>query len=153
MAQLSDGRLVMMTRPEGDTTWSEDGGKTWTEPVTFGMRMFDPNLITLRDGTLLCLHGSYGAGGVRAIFSRDGGKTWIAPAADHGFIVDDSTYGCVRGIELPDGSVLAVYINTGGHAVRDAQTERIWCIRLRVRPDHSGIDLLPAPGLRHEKIE
>jgi len=28
----------------------------------------------------------------------------------------------------------------------DAQTEAIWGVRLRVRTDHSGIDLLPAPG-------
>jgi hypothetical protein len=47
---------------------------------------------------------------------------------------------------LPDGSILAAYIHTGGHATRDAQTEAIWGIRLRVRDDHSGIDLLPAPG-------
>jgi hypothetical protein len=30
-------------------------------------------------------------------------------------------------------------------SVEDAQSNGIWCLRLRVRPDHSGIDLLPAP--------
>jgi hypothetical protein len=146
LAQLPDGRLVMIARSEGDITWSEDGGRTWTEPVTFGMRMYEPGLLVLRDGTLLCLHGSYGAGGFRAIFSTDGGRTWIAPAENHGFAVDPSVYGYGRGIELPDGSVFAAYIHTGGHRTEDARTEAIWSIRLRVRPDHSGIDLLPAPG-------
>jgi len=146
LAQLPDGRLVMITRPEGDITWSSDGGRTWTKPVAFGMRMFEPGLVVLRDGTLLCLHGSYGAGGFRAIFSPDGGRTWVAPARNHGFAVDPSVYGYGRGIELPDGSVLAVYIHTGGHTARDARTEALWAIRLRVRPDRSGLDLLSAPG-------
>jgi sialidase-1 len=146
LAQLPDGRLVLVTRPEGDIAWSSDCGRTWTNPVTFGMRMFEPGLLVLRDGTLLCLHGSYGGGGFRAILSGDGGKTWVAPAKNHGFAVDPAVYGYGRGIELPDGSILAVYIHTGGHSTKDAQTEALWAIRLRVRPDCSGVDLLPAPG-------
>ena len=146
LAQLPDGRLVMICRPEGDITWSSDGGRSWTPPVTFGMRMYEPGLLVLPDGTLLCPHGSYGGGGFRALFSTDGGQTWIAPAANHGFAVDPSVYGYARGIVLPDGSVFAAYIHTGGHATMDAQTEAIWGVRLRVRPDHSGLDLLPAPG-------
>jgi photosystem II stability/assembly factor-like uncharacterized protein len=146
LAQLPNGRLVMICRPEGDITWSDDGGRTWTPPETFGMRMFEPSLLLLTDGTLLCLHGSYGAGGQRAIFSTDGGQTWIAPARHHGFAVDPSVYGYGRGTLLSDGSVFMAYIHTGGHAAKDAQTEAIWCTRLRVRNDHSGIDLLPAPG-------
>jgi hypothetical protein len=110
------------------------------------MRMFEPSLLSLSDGTLLCLHGSYGAGGQRAIFSTDGGQTWIAPALHHGFAVDSSVYGYGRGTLLPDGSVFMAYIHTGGHAAKDARTEAIWGMRLRVRSDHSGIDLLPAPG-------
>ncbi len=145
VAQLPDGRLVLITRSEGDIAWSSDGGRTWTPPVSIGIRMYEPGLLVLRDGTLLCLHGSYGAGGLRAIFSTDGGQTWIAPNAKYGFAVDPSVYGYGRGIELPDGSVLAVYLHTGGHRTHDAQTEALWAIRLRVRPDHSGIDLLPAP--------
>jgi hypothetical protein len=42
--------------------------------------------------------------------------------------------------------VWAVYIHTGGHTTEDASTEAIWSIRLRVRPDRDGLDLLPAPG-------
>ena len=108
--------------------------------------MFEPSLLSLSDGTLLCLHGSYGAGGQRAIFSTDGGQTWIAPALHHGFAVDSSVYGYGRGTLLPDGSVFMAYIHTGGHAAKDARTEAIWGMRLRVRSDHSGIDLLPAAG-------
>jgi sialidase-1 len=146
IAQLPDGRLVMIARAEGDICWSSDGGRTWTEPRTFGMRMYAPSLYVLRDGTLLCLHGSYapGAGGLRAIFSRDGGETWVAPAADHGFLID-TTYGYGKAMELPDGALFAAYLSTGGHQTEDARSNAIWCTRFRIRPDYSGIDLLPAP--------
>jgi len=145
VAELPDGELVMMARPEGDICWSRDRGRTWTAPVTFGMRMFAPSLYVLQDGTLLCLHGSYGRGGLRVIFSRDGGHTWVAPAKDHGFLVDQS-YGYGKAMELPDGTLFVTYLATGGHQTSDAQANAIRCIRLRVRHDYSGIDLLPAPN-------
>ena len=93
VAQLADGRLVLISRPEGDIAWSSDLGRTWTKPVPLGIRLFEPRLITLRDGTLLCLHGSYGAGGLRAMFSNDGGRTWLCPNARWGYPVDSSVYG------------------------------------------------------------
>lgn len=146
VAQLPDGRLVLISRPEGDIAWSRDGGRTWSKPVGFGIRLFEPRLIALRDGTLLCLHGSYGAGGFRAMFSTDGGATWITPNEKWGFPVDPSVYGYGQAVELPDGSIWSAYIHTGGHKTEDAETEALWSIRLRVRPDQSGIDLLPALG-------
>ena len=145
--ELPDRRLVMMARPEGDICWSHDGGRTWTPPVTFGIKMSAPSLYVLRDGTLVCLHRSDapGYGGLRVIFSTNGGETWIAPAKDHGFLVDNA-YGYGKAMELPDGSLFITYIATGAHRTEDARTNAIRCIRLRVRPDHSGIDLLPAPN-------
>jgi photosystem II stability/assembly factor-like uncharacterized protein len=142
---LPDGRWVMMTRPEGDIMWSSDQGKTWTKPVSFGMRMYAVSLYVLGDGTLVCLHGSYGAGGLRVIFSTDGGVTWIAPAKDHGFLVDNS-YGYGKAMMLPDGSLYVVYLATGGHRAEDAKSNAEWCIRFKVREDHSGIELLKAPN-------
>jgi len=146
VAHLPDGRLVLIARPEGDIAWSSDIGRTWTKPVPLNVRLFEPRLIPLRDGTLLCLHGSYGAGGLRAMFSTDGGQTWLCPDKKWGFPVDPSVYGYAQAVELADGTVWAVYIHTGGHSTRDARTEALWSIRLRVRHNHDGIDLLPAPG-------
>jgi sialidase-1 len=155
--ELPDGRLVMISRPEGDLCWSRDGGRTWTSLVTFGMRIFAPTLYVLRDGMLLCLHGSYapGNGGLRAIFSTDGGQTWIAPAKDHGFLVDNA-YGYGAGALLPDGSLYIIYQGTGSHRTEDAKANTLLSLRLRVRADHTGIDLLPPvperePGGAHAK--
>jgi len=44
VAELPDSRLVLMARPEGDICWSSDHGRTWSVPVTFGMRMFAPSV-------------------------------------------------------------------------------------------------------------
>ena len=118
VAQLPDGRLVIVARPEGDEAWSSDGGRTWTKPATLGVRLFEPRLLVLRDNTLLCLHGSYGAGGFRATLSSDGGRNWICPNEKWGFPVDPSVYGYGQAVELKDGSVWAAYIHTGGHKCR-----------------------------------
>jgi photosystem II stability/assembly factor-like uncharacterized protein len=141
--QLPDGRLVMMARPEGDISWSSDEGRTWTMPATFGMRLYAPSLYSLRDGTLVCLHGSYTRGGLRIIFSTDGGQTWIAPGKDHGFLVDNC-YAYGKAFEMPDGTLLIADQGTGGHTTADAGNMSLRLLRVRIRPDHSGIDLLKA---------
>ncbi|MCX7424205.1 MAG: sialidase family protein, partial [Planctomycetia bacterium] len=104
LVQLKTGEMVMISRPEGDIAWSSDQGKTWTEPVTFGIRLFAPTLLVLPDGTLLCHYGSYNQGGLRAMFSTDGGRTWVVPADRAGFAVD-GTYGYSRSCLMPDGSL------------------------------------------------
>jgi len=143
-AVLPDGQWVMIARPEGDVCWSEDEGKTWTKPVSFGMRIFAPSLYVLKDGTLVCLHGSYDPGfwALRVIFSTDGGHTWIAPSATHGFLVSNC-YGYAKAMELPDGSLFVVDQDTGGHKSQDARNMSLRCLRLKIREDHSGIELLP----------
>ena len=146
IAQLASGRIVLVARPEADVCWSDDGGWTWTPPVSLGVRLFEPGLIALRDGSLLCLHGSYAAGGLACMFSRDDGQTWLVPELDRGFTVDPSVYGYGKGIELADGSVYIAYIHTGGHRAEDALTNAIWAIRLRVTDDYQGIEVLPVPG-------
>lgn len=148
IARLPDGRLIVVTRREGALSWSSDDGVTWTPPVKLPFKLFDPWLLLLRDGTLLCVHGSYHKQkrGVRAILSRDGGKSWMAAGEDFGFAIDPSTYGYSRGMQLPDGSIYMVYIHTGGHKTADAKNQSIFALRFRVRPDASGVELLPAPG-------
>jgi hypothetical protein len=152
--QLPDGQLVLMARREGDICWSADQGRTWTAPVTFGMRIYAPSLYVLSDGTLVCLHGSYaqpwlpgvpGHGGLRLIFSTDGGHTWIAPAADHGFLVDNC-YGYGKAMPLPDGTLFVTDLSTQGTKTADASSMSLRCLRVRIRSDKWGIDLLPAPN-------
>ena len=146
IAEIAPGRLVFIARPEGDVSFSNDLGLTWTTPVVFGMRIYAPKLLTLRDGTLLCLFGSYSTTqrGFQAIWSTDGGMSWIAPATDHGFVVDDSVYGYGAGVEMDDGSVWCVYYDTGQHQQTKTGT---WSIRIRVNSGKDGLEILPVPGV------
>lgn len=141
-ARLHDGTLVVITRPEGAITWSKDQGRTWTAPATFGMRMVAPTLQVLPDGTLVCHYGCSNHGGLRAMFSTDGGHTWIGAAENRGFLIDN-TYGYSRSCLMHDGSLYLAYIATGGAHPKDAANNAIWSIRLKVRDDDSGIELLP----------
>ncbi|MFN7921509.1 MAG: sialidase family protein [Bryobacteraceae bacterium] len=145
LARLKDGTLVVMARSEGTVCWSKDNGVTWTSPRNLPARIFDPWLLTLRDGTLLTLHGSYTKPqrGLRAMTSKDGGHTWNAAGSNYGFTVDPTAYGYSRGVELPDGSVYIVYQGTGGHKSGDAQAMSIYAMRIRVKKDGS-IETLPA---------
>ena len=77
IARLRDGTLVVITRSEGALSWSRDRGETWTTPRNLPAHIFDPWLLTLRDGTLFCVLGSYteSHGGLRVLLSKDGGNS------------------------------------------------------------------------------
>ncbi len=146
VAELPDGRLVMVMRREGNVSWSDDGGKTWTQSNATGWDLFDPHLIVAPNGVLALFHGSYKTGKLRVLLSPDGGQTWHGPAEWLGYSVDPSVYGYCHPIVLPDGTIYLVYLNTGGHLPADARTEALWGLRVRVHDDAGGIDILPAPG-------
>ncbi len=145
VAELPDGRLILMARPEGDISFSNDRGQTWTKSVSTGIKLFDPHLLMMPNGVLACFHGSYQAGHLRVILSPDLGRTWHGPAERHGYSVDPSVYGYSHPMLLPDGSVYLVYIHTGGHRPADARSEALWALRLRINDNADGIQILPDP--------
>lgn len=64
MARLDDGRLISVIRTGHFTplvvSWSDDEGKTWTNPTTppgLGPGACDPYLLKLQDGRLALAHG------------------------------------------------------------------------------------------------
>ena len=165
VVETRDGRLLTLLRVDWDTipveqrpdegkvgygyflyqAESRDGGRTWREPVQLPIWGHPPYMLKLQNGHVVLVYGHRRPPySIRAILSRDGGSTWVAPAPDHGFLVDHS-YGYGKAVELPDGSLFVVYLRTGGHRTEDARTNAIQCIRARLRPDHRGIDLLRAP--------
>lgn len=146
VAQMPDGRLIMIIRKQGDLCYSKDGGQTWEATESPSWELYDPHVLQLPNGVLACFHGSYKKGGLRVLLSPDGGKTWNGPGEGYGYSVDPSVYGYSHPMVLPDGTVYIVYLHTGGHSPHDARTEAIWGLRLRVLDDASGIEILPAPG-------
>ena len=146
IAELPDGKIIIISRRSSPIYFSEDGGRNWTEPVFIGVDLYDPHLVLAPGGVLACFHGSYKTGGLRVILSPDGGRTWHGPEEGLGYAVDTSVYGYSHQMVLPDGSIYCVYIHTGGHHAYDARTQALWAIRLKVHSNAEGIDILPAPG-------
>ena len=50
--------------------WSSDDGKTWTEPVSTGLKAVAPRTLLLSNGVLACTYGRPGP--VTIMFSLDG---------------------------------------------------------------------------------
>ena len=139
ITKARNGTMVMVARPNGEIAFSEDECRSWTAPQPFGVKMVAPGLMTLRDGTIVCIFGYGGTGGLQIMWSDDHGKTWTVPAKDRGFSLDKSVYVYGIGTEMPDGSIFIVYYDPAGKQRKTA----IWGLRVKIRDDRQGIDLLP----------
>ena len=137
---LNDGRLLCIMRGGHHfplySSWSSDGGKTWTPPVYTGLdRGCDPCLITLRDGRVALSWGRrYPEGwskvtpkGDKGLFeypgegynnlsiSNDGGLTWVTSR------IDKNTGSCYSTIFEIEPNVIFCQIDR-------------WCWRLKLKP-------------------
>jgi Neuraminidase (sialidase) len=82
---LPNGRMIAVLRTQGShlgpkfrplyIAWSEDQGKTWTEPRPIQPPLYNiwPTLQVLDSGVVACVHGRPG---FHISFSADDGKTW-----------------------------------------------------------------------------
>ncbi len=90
-------------------TYSDDGGKTWSDPVYSGADGTPPHFMLHSSGALVCSFGKRSEPcGERAIVSYDGGETWDKEISIFDNASDpDLGYPC--SVELPDGKILTVY--------------------------------------------
>ena len=109
---LGEGRLLCVMRTGNFTpmfaSWSDDWGKTWSEPVYTGLdRGLDPKLLKLRDGRVLLSYGLRFPAGtrirprkrgalIRFALSEDGGRTWESATVAEGM---GSNYSSVFELE------------------------------------------------------
>ena len=139
ITRQANGDLTMIARPDGEVAFSKDDGKSWSRPQAFGIKMVAPCLLTLRDGTVVCIFGWGSTGGVQITWSDNGGISWTVPAADRGFTIDSNVYVYAIGCQLPDESIYMVYYDPRGKQRETA----IWSVRVRIRSDRRGIEILP----------
>ena len=133
IAELKDGRLVLVTRPDGAIFHSPDKGVTWKDS---GARIVDsgkfkaPQLVVLKDGTLVAFATWRN---LRAWISRDGGMTWTKDLP-----LDTGSYGYPGSYILEkDGSILFPYCGSG----RAPNT--VYLLRFQVNSARDGVVLLP----------
>ena len=122
VVELSDGRLVGMIRAHGRAAgefdrgtlrcFSDDGGRTWTVPESFGVNGFPPHLLLHSSGAVILTYGRrLKPFGQRARISYDGCLTF----SEEIVISEESSsddLGYPSSVELSAGSILTVYYQT-----------------------------------------
>jgi len=124
VVELPGGRLLGGIRISGEhdssgntvyTTFSDDGGKTWTMPKPTGASGTPPHFLVHSSGAVVMTHGRRGNSNFEiAMISYDGGETWgdeliISPESP------DWDLGYPSSVELSDGSILTVYYQKFGN--------------------------------------
>lgn len=118
VVELPNGRLLGGIRINGEndrrgntvcTTYSDDGGKTWSVPVLTGASGTPPHFLLHSSGAVIMTFGRRGAHNYEiAMISWDCGQTWgeeliISPESP------DWDLGYRSSVEFSNGSVLTVY--------------------------------------------
>lgn len=135
IAKLTDGRLILVTRPDGAVFYSSDSGVTWKDSgqrvVRAGSPKFKaPQLVVLGDGTVVAIAT---CGNLRVWISTDNGSTW-----SDNIPLDTSSYGYPGSWILDDDeSILLPYCASG------RAPNRVYLVRFRVNASRTGIELLP----------
>jgi len=132
IAQLSDGRLIMVTRPDGAVLYSTDDGVSWHESGVQAAPqgvLKATQLFVLPDETLVMVAT---LGNLRVWISRDNGRTWTKDIP-----LDSSCYGYPGGFLMDDESIMISYCQDG------KAPNRVYIIRFRINQARDDIELLP----------
>ena len=126
LVEVSPGRVLahMRQAPPGLVleSWSDDAGRTWSEPLRTPIWGYPQHLLKLRDGRILCTYGHRRQPlGVQAVISEDGGVSWDlahkAVLRDDGEVYEGQEVrdlGYPVSVQLPDGAILTAYYMTLG---------------------------------------
>ncbi len=136
IVQAGDGSILVHIRNHHEKdfgmvlqTESSDGGKTWTEPHTIGLRGYPNHLLRLRDGRLITSYGyRYDPYGNKASISEDSGRSWSNPMT---ISMQERHHdlGYPSTAEMEDGSLISVwYEYSPGHGYAVVRMAR-WTIR------------------------
>jgi len=136
LVRLPSGRLYCLLRTGNGgylgSAWSEDDGRTWSPPVSTGLKGVAPHLRLLRNGLLASTTGRPGPVVIR--FSSDEGKTWSSPTK-----IFDGKSTCYSDlIEVEPGRLLVVYDNVpyGWHPIPTSDKtskNAVYCVPVEVR--------------------
>jgi photosystem II stability/assembly factor-like uncharacterized protein len=133
IAELKDGRLILVTRPDGAVFYSSDQGHTWKDSgsrVVSTGKFKAPQLIVLQDGTVVVVATW---NNLRVWISKDNGKTWTKDIP-----LDTSSYGYPGSfIVSKDESIVVPYCASG------RAPNRIYLVRFRLNRNRDGIELQP----------
>ena len=106
VVRLGGEEMTAVIRGDRDSrmrqTFSHDGGRTWSAPVTLEVGKVLPDLVLMSNGILAC---SYGRPASCIMFSLDGGKTWPS----HHVISDRVGFNYTSIREISPGRLLYIH--------------------------------------------
>ena len=152
ICRLKDGRLMCVYRNGGPywQCWSQDEGKTWTDPVyTIVQGAVQPSLAVMKDGTVAL---SGGRPGIFAWINSDGkGKDWqeVDVMAHHNAccpkepignpLPNGGTTSYTEIIALDERHLLLIYDRIpggwGGIPKDSPESNSVWVVRIEVSRD------------------
>ena len=134
--ELPDGRLVMISRPEGDICWSRDRGLTWTPLVAFGIRMSPDALRAARRRAALSLYGSSApeTAGCASSSAPTAAGRGLRRQRTTAFSWMATLTVMARARYCPTGALYVIYQQTGSHRIEDAKANSLLS-HVRVRAD------------------
>ncbi|GIT28210.1 MAG: hypothetical protein Ct9H300mP1_02560 [Planctomycetaceae bacterium] len=103
ITRAADGQIVMVARPNGELAFSDNDGRSWSKPIPTGIKMVAPCLLTLKDGTVVCLYGYGSTGGLQIIFSDDHGTHGPPRPATGGSLLTARSMSTPSGLNWPTG--------------------------------------------------
>ena len=122
VAELPDGTLMGAIRAQGEpvpfkftvfTTFSADGGRTWTMPECLGISGSPPHLLVHSSGKVILTYARRQKPcRIAARISEDNGRTFGEEIELHASADPDIGYPST--VELSDGSMLTAYYQTYG---------------------------------------
>jgi hypothetical protein len=136
LVETAPGRVLALLRQNRPgfllTVSSDDGGRTWSQPLRTEIWGYPPHLLRLRDGRVLCTYGHRRDPlGVQAVISADGGRSWDVP---HRAILrrdgetrrrgdrESRDLGYPVSIEIAEGRIFTAYYLTKDNVTHVATT-------------------------------
>ncbi|MFH0964402.1 MAG: sialidase family protein [Planctomycetota bacterium] len=137
IAELPDGRLIMITRLDGGILYSDDKGRNWSLSHKVFGNVKAPRFALLSDGTLVCALTSFGH--LAISWSSDGGKTWKVTEEGKALSLDGDFYGYPGVCVLEDETLLVLYYDGANQQRRTG----VWALKVRLAKDRQSYDLAP----------
>ena len=130
LGRLSNGKLVLVVRPDGGTLVSSDQAKTWKQIGVVGPKyVYAPHMVVLKDDTIVLTAG--GSRGQSVFLSTDGGQSWSKPIT-----IDPAAYGYGKLTKLEDETILLSYVQ------KHSAPQRCMLVRFQLNEDRTGVELL-----------
>lgn len=130
LGRLSNGKLVLVVRPDGGTLVSSDQAKTWKQIGVGGPKYVCAlHMVVLKDNTTVLTAG--GSRGQSVFLSTDGRQS-----RSKSITIDPAAYSYGKLTKFEDETVLLSYVQ------KHSAPQRRMLVRFQLKEERTGVELL-----------